>query len=693
MDCRVISELLAAYLDGEVTPRERKQIQAHLSACPQCSRELEALATAQKGLRQALKEIAAQATPPAESWGRIKQQTGIRNRVEQLAPRRRFPALITVPLSIFLLAILAGGIFAGMGGMALPPPEPPSLVSDGNGGAFVFWLEEPPKYGGGIYVQHVDDAGNPLWGEKGRLLASEYDVYCGVPLAVSNNADGAMVAWGDGDGIYAQRLDSEGDSVWGGEKVLVWAKPAGGWQSLVGMIADGEGGAILLRETSSEMVYAQRVSADGILLWEAGGTNIGRIQYAYMGMPIVSDGSGGAVFIWEDRSGEDMRIYAQRLSHDGKLAWVEGGVSVTTIISEKERPRLINNGTGSFIIAWRDMSIDTGWDEDVYVQKLDAEGQRMWGEQGILISDAPGQQSDPQIATEGSGGCIIAWPEIQYINTKTSGIFAQRINSSGEVLWQEGGVLVSNIPQDSPISNFGLIYISGDGDGDSTIIWVADKDPDKAWRRSQVYAQKLDANGQRLWSEGGVEVYKNPPFRTIGYSSVISDGSGGLIIGSRVSEGSNVSRTDSVYMQRVDSAGSRPWGENGVKIQMKHSSPLLPIIAAVVILITILILYGVFRGNRPARIFTAIAPVIIGTTALFCFLLFIGPFGYSYGWAYILDTPANLLSVAVIPVAGLVIGVVGIWKRTVTRWATIPVVVFCALVAFIVESIIITGFL
>ena len=687
MNRNVVSELLAAYLDGEVTPKEREQIQAHLSACPQCRRELEALATAQKGLRQALKEMAAQATPPPELWDRIKQRAGIKNKVEQPAPKRLFPALITVPLSIFLLAILVGGLFAGLGGMALPPPEPPSLVSDGSGGAFLFWLDEPYGSSQGIYAQHVDAGGSYLWGAEGKHLAGE----SGLPLAVSDSAGGAIVAWGGGNGIYAQRLDSQGNNIWGGEKALIWSEPVGGWHSLIGMTTDGSGGAILLRETSSEMVYAQRVSADGILLWEAGGTNIGRIQYAYMGMPIVSDGSGGAIFIWEDRSGEDMRIYAQRISHDGKLAWGRGGVLVTTIISEKERPRLINDGTGGFIIAWTNMSIDTGWDEDIYAQKLDAEGQRIWGEQGILVSGAPGWQSDPQIAADGSGGCIIAWRQTQHINVKTSGIFAQRINYSGEILWREGGVPVSNTPQDSPSPDLGLIYIIGDGDGDSTVIWVADKYTGRQHER-QVYAQRLGPDGQWLWFEDGVEVYKNPPFRTIGYSSVISDGSGGFIIGSRVSEGSNMSRTDSVYIQRIDSAGNRLWGESGVKIQMKHSSPLLPIIAAVVILVTILVLYGVFRGNRLAGILTAVVPVLIGIAALFSNLLLIGPFGYSYGWAYILDTPADFLSVAVIPIAALAIGAVAIWKRTVTRWVIVPVVVFCALIAFIVEFIIISGF-
>jgi hypothetical protein len=619
--------------------------------------------------------------------------------LRRLVPRKPFPALVTVPLSIFLLVILAGGLLAGMGYMALPgakalpPPEPPSLVGDGSGGAFVFWNGTPYSfsaglhYSTGVYANYVDAGGNYLWGVEGKQIATGK---VSPPVAISDGEGGTIVAWGDGDGIYVQRLDAQGDTVW----TLEEAYPALG---LRGITTDGSGGAILLCQGENEMVYAQRISAEGVTLWEEGGTNIGRIQFAYMGMPIVSDGSGGAAIVWEEYSGEGIALYAQRISQDGELLWSRDGVSVTTIVSEKEKPQLINDGTGGFIIAWTDISMATDWDEGIYAQKLDAEGQRMWGEQGIPISVAPGRQSNPQLAADGSGGCIIAWPDIQYADVKSSVIFAQRINSSGEMLWQEGGVPVSNI-QESPILNLGFIYIIiiGNGDGSSTVIWVADKDSG-GQRARQVYSQKLGPDGQLLWPEGRVEAYRNPPFRTIGYSSVISDDSGGFIIGSRVSEGSNMSRTDSVYIQRVGSAGNRLWGESGVEIQMKHSSPLLPIIAAVVILITALILFGVFRGNRLAGIFTAVAPVIIGIAALFGNSLLTGslPFfpsaGYSHGWAYILITPADLVSVAIIPIAGLAIGAVGIWKRAVTRWATIPVVVFCALVAFIVESITIAG--
>ncbi|MCL0057607.1 Hsp20 family protein [Dehalococcoidales bacterium] len=74
MNCKDISKLFTAYLDGEVTSEEQEQIQAHLSACQHCGEELEALATTQNSLRHALKVTAAGATPSPQAWAGLQQR-------------------------------------------------------------------------------------------------------------------------------------------------------------------------------------------------------------------------------------------------------------------------------------------------------------------------------------------------------------------------------------------------------------------------------------------------------------------------------------------------------------------------------------------------------------------------------------------------------------------------------------------
>lgn len=74
MKCKDVNELLVPYLDGELSKEEREVVELHLSTCPGCREELEALATIKTGTRQALKVMAAKVSLPDQSWEVIEQR-------------------------------------------------------------------------------------------------------------------------------------------------------------------------------------------------------------------------------------------------------------------------------------------------------------------------------------------------------------------------------------------------------------------------------------------------------------------------------------------------------------------------------------------------------------------------------------------------------------------------------------------
>lgn len=52
--CESIAELIAAYVDNEVTTEERALVQAHIDDCPSCAARLADYQTLQKGIYQYL---------------------------------------------------------------------------------------------------------------------------------------------------------------------------------------------------------------------------------------------------------------------------------------------------------------------------------------------------------------------------------------------------------------------------------------------------------------------------------------------------------------------------------------------------------------------------------------------------------------------------------------------------------------
>jgi len=112
------NELLAAYLDNEVTAAQRRQIEAHLAGCRQCQQELTALKKAQDAVRQAFRSKAAEVDPPDRAWTQLLPDLeGQRPSFLFLFRRRKWRIIGTIIIVAILvtLAILWGtGVLPGL---------------------------------------------------------------------------------------------------------------------------------------------------------------------------------------------------------------------------------------------------------------------------------------------------------------------------------------------------------------------------------------------------------------------------------------------------------------------------------------------------------------------------------------------------------------------------------------------------
>ena len=105
MKCEVCSELLEEYLDGELAPHDREQVDAHLIACIDCSENFAALTAEQELFARYDREIEV----PPFLWTRIAAHT---NR-----PKRSWFATmfgktsLASAIAVLLLAIAIGAIY------------------------------------------------------------------------------------------------------------------------------------------------------------------------------------------------------------------------------------------------------------------------------------------------------------------------------------------------------------------------------------------------------------------------------------------------------------------------------------------------------------------------------------------------------------------------------------------------------
>jgi len=80
-----------------------------------------------------------------------------------------------------------------------------SATSDGGEGAIAVWTLYRSRLDWDVYAQRVDSAGRLCWSDTGLAVCSG-PTNVVSPVAVSDGEGGAIIAWLDDRGLYAQRV-------------------------------------------------------------------------------------------------------------------------------------------------------------------------------------------------------------------------------------------------------------------------------------------------------------------------------------------------------------------------------------------------------------------------------------------------------------------------------------------------------
>jgi len=439
----------------------------------------------------------------------------------------------------------------------------PQITSDGSGGTIITWEDWRPEAYSDIYAQRVNAFGAPQWGTNG-VAACTADDWQKFPRITTDGSGGAIITWMDlrtgSYYIYAQKVDSSGTRQWGYWGVTICTGGNGQYNPQI--TTDGSGGAIIVwedyRSGTYPHIYAQRVDASGSIQWGTNGVDICTASTSQWYPQIIGDGSGGAIITWYDYRGTTkmLDIYAQRVDASGSVQWGTGGQPICTAYDRQEYPTITSDGSGGTIIAWNDYRYSTTTHCDIYAQRVNASGSIQWGKNGVAMCAASGDQDFPQIISDGSGGAIITWDE--YNSATKSDIYAQRVSGSGSIQWGTNGVAICTASggQYSP-------KITTDGSGGAIIAWY-DYSSDITWY--DIYAQRVSGSGSMQWGTYGVAIcmaggdQESPKITT--------DGSGGAIIA--WTDYRNSSEYPDIYAQQI--------GKDGTLGKTHRSLPFLPLL-------------------------------------------------------------------------------------------------------------------
>ncbi|MCD4750462.1 MAG: hypothetical protein K8R59_13915 [Thermoanaerobaculales bacterium] len=335
----------------------------------------------------------------------------------------------------------------------------------------------------------------------------------------------------------------------------------------VAITTDGAGGAIVVWDDSrgsSTDIYAQWVDLEGVVRWTLDGVVVCDEGSSQSHAVAVSDGAGGAIVVWRDRrAGDNYDIYAQRIDSAGALGWPVGapssdGIAICDLTGDQELPIAVSDGAGGAIITWEDER-DPGW--VIFAQRVNSDGELQWptgapSTAGAEVCTASGIQWDISMVGDGAGGALLAWEDGRNNAETNFDIYAQRIDPDGASLWAVGGIAASraDLGETDPV-------IAGDGAGGAIVAWVDRRD--LGTTKFDIRARLINSVGGPDWPANEVVVCNHEYDQDM--PEIVSDGEAGAIIAWRDIRGQTSTLYD-VYAQRVDAAAAALWIPNGVAV-------------------------------------------------------------------------------------------------------------------------------
>lgn len=324
--------------------------------------------------------------------------------------------------------------------------------SDGGSGVIAVWEDhrDANDASAQIYAQRINSEGMLLWGGAG-IQVSPFHNQQNKPQIVADKSGGGIIAWTEQDDYYinmisAARITHDGDVLW---SVLVMNTP---WQDdiLEDLAPDGSGGAYLCYQVGDWEdidLSAQRLDASGNLLWGLTGIPLCNINGNQTNCKVIGLGSEGAIFLWEDQRNGPKDIYAQKISADGMVLWETNGRVINNQPQEQSSIGWTLDGQGNILVVWEDFR--NGNDNDVYIQKLTLDGNLLFPASGLLVSAAIRNQSNPYINTDGMGGGYVFWEDFR--TGEGEDIYGIHLDEDGaptvEFTWITDGNIVNDAYQ------------------------------------------------------------------------------------------------------------------------------------------------------------------------------------------------------------------------------------------------------
>jgi len=305
-------------------------------------------------------------------------------------------------------------------------------------------------------------------------------------------------------------------------------------------------------EAGNYNVRLQRLDDQGNEQWEYNGLLIS--DHPSMSWltdwDMTIDQQNYAILTFQDiRNGGNNNIYAYRISPDGDFIWGDNGLELSNSPDFDASPKAAATNSGNIVVSWQGGDV-------IIIQKISPAGNLLWGDNGMVLS-CEDTYSWPQLLPVGDDDVILKffedsgpyWAPIRHV-------LAQRFDPDGNPVWANDTI----ISDASGISAWTQIFpFVNDGNDGFFIAWHDDRDSNNL---ASVFIQHVNSDGEILFIDDGIEVSTMPNrnhfYPDLAFLPIIEE----VFIFWSEMDGNQIQR--GVYGQKMNLTGEQLWSDNGM---------------------------------------------------------------------------------------------------------------------------------
>lgn len=393
-----------------------------------------------------------------------------------------------------------------------------------------------------IYIQKVHPESGLSWASNGMKVFSSAQT-AKRPILCEDSKGGVFVIWedyrsGTGWQLWFQSFTQQGHPRYApdGNQVL---RPDASSQSSASAVPDGFGGFFIVCEKMDVVNFESDIYFGRI-------NHSGQLVYQYPACsafgeqknPKLATRTSEVILTWEDKRLGNWDIYGQYITlRDGRPQWEFNGISLASGEANQTHAGIFST------IEFNDILMTWAESENIFAQKVSSFGERLWDTSGVKVCTDFGRQEQPVICRNGEGGAWIAWTD----HRAGLKVFYQHLNLNGQALQKDQGNTFIQDPEihtGTGIENLNFLKTSTDS------VWVIWEDYRKGPNDPDIYLSKMAPDGSSLFVENGLPVCTEVGEQT--RPLMIEDNAGGVWV---IWVDRRNNRDEDIYYQHFSSGG------------------------------------------------------------------------------------------------------------------------------------------